>query len=114
VGVEAREGTEAAGDELHRIERAGLDRRDARVGLMRGLALHAVVGRVAAAEGRIFAARGRAVVVFYRRFQPGLGDTAGARERRDAFPALEVAVAKPGTGREGRRPNPAQPVPPDE
>ena len=43
IGLEAREGAEAARFDLHRIERALLDRRDARVGLVPETAVTGIV-----------------------------------------------------------------------
>ena len=77
VDLEPGEGAEAARLHLHRVERALFDRRHARIGLLRRIALFAVVRRRAATEQRVFAVPGMAEILRQarneRRF-PGEGD----------------------------------------
>lgn len=65
VDLEPGEGAEATGLDLHCVERALFDRRDAGVGLLPRIALLAVIGGRTATELRVFTVARMAVVVFH-------------------------------------------------
>ena len=110
IRLQAGEGSEAAGLHLHGIEGTPLDRRHARIGPVRGIALLPVVGRGTAAEFRVLASP-RMLVVGLDRFRQTLGGrcrkaSPSPRWRRRASDSRCVVNGVTGTGKGFEYPRP--------